>query len=632
MNLFGFLIAAFLVASVPFHNAGAQTTTVFENADFILSDDARPPDDTVSWERIALPHRWHDTHPGIRGLGWYRIKFSVAQIPAAAQALNIAHWRSRFVDFYVNGLLIGGSRDVTSSVSVGLGTGVYLTIPPSVLREGENVIHARMRTAVYPLNIQGLGRVMYGDARPVRKTAIANQEWGFYAERTFLAMALAAGLITLFVWFARRNDRVMLWFSIACLCWALAGILFNALRWFNLGPLLGALYQYVIYGLVVPAVVLSLRTVDLKWPRIEAAMWAMLVIEVTSPYWVPLIAEGTNTTVVLSFLSINAAMLLTGAGILLYAAARPIRWTIGIEIAALVAMAACMLQELARFVGWIDVESPVLRPFHVPVMLVAIGAAIYERHVAAVWRMERSNFELERRVAEKVGEIEAAHARIEEANRVRTLAEERQRILADMHDGVGASLVGLLRYVQSGKTESRDLERRVEAALQEMRIAVDALEPAEGDLAAVLGKLRYRLEPLIDSTGARFVWEVAELPRVDALEPSAVFSIQRIVLEAIANVLNHASASEIRVSVRDKAAHGVEIRIADDGRGFDTNVATTGLGLRNMRARAERLGAGLEIRSNPGRGMTLSLLVPYSLRRGAADVSAVRPTLAAAPG
>jgi signal transduction histidine kinase len=252
-------------------------------------------------------------------------------------------------------------------------------------------------------------------------------------------------------------------------------------------------------------------------------------------------------------------------------------------------------------------------------MLLAIGAAIYERHVAAIWRMERSNFELERRVTEKVREIDAAHARIEEANRAQTLAQERQRILADMHDGVGASLVGLLRYVQSGKTENRDLERRVKAALQEMRIAVDALEPAEGDLAAVLGKLRYRLEPLVGSTDARFIWEVAELPRVDALEPAAVFSIQRIVLEAIANVLNHASAREIRVSVRDKAARGAEIRIADDGKGFDPNVATAGLGLRNMRARAERLGAELDIRSNPARGTTLSLLVPYSLRRDAAE-------------
>src|SRR5687767_4221300 len=96
MNLLGFLIAALLVASLSFHTANAQTTTVFESAEFILSDDARPPDDTASWERISLPHRWHDTHPGIRGLGWYRIKFSLSEVPRSAQAINIAHWRSRF--------------------------------------------------------------------------------------------------------------------------------------------------------------------------------------------------------------------------------------------------------------------------------------------------------------------------------------------------------------------------------------------------------------------------------------------------------------------------------------------------------------------------------------------------------
>jgi signal transduction histidine kinase len=624
------MLATLILVSMPLGVASAQTTVTFESAEFVLSDASRAPSDAAAWQRVALPHKWHDTHPGVTGLGWYRIAFDLAQVPRQTQAITVAHWRSRFVDFYINGSLIGGSRDVTSTLSLGMGAGVYLTIPPSLLREGKNVIHARMQTVAAPINIQGLGRLLYGDGRPVRKAFIMNSEWGFMAERTFLAMALAAGLITLFVWLARRSDRIVFWFSIACLAWALAGILWNALRWSDMHLIVDLLNRYVAYGLVVPAVVLAFRSADLKLPWLEAAMWTYLAIEIGFPLWGRIIVGGTNVPIVLAFHAINAMLLLAGVVIIWLSGMRPLRWPIHLEAVALLAMAAVMLYEAARILGWFDIEGPVLRPFHVPVMLLAIGAAIYERHVASIWRMERANFDLERRVADKTREIEAAHASVEEANRARALAQERQRILGDMHDGVGASLVGLLRYVQSGNTDPQDLERRVRGALQEMRIAVDALEPADGDLGAVLGKLRYRLEPLVDASGARFVWDVAPLPRVEALEPASVFAIQRIVLEAIANVLNHSGAREIRVSVRDQATRGIEVRIEDDGEGFDASAATNGLGLRNMRSRADRLDAELLVESIPGKGTCVRLLVPYQLPTRSND-PAVAPTSAAVP-
>ena len=223
-----------------------------------------------------------------------------------------------------------------------------------------------------------------------------------------------------------------------------------------------------------------------------------------------------------------------------------------------------MSYEVARYAGWVDIDSTALRQYHVPVMLLAIGAAIFERHVLAVWRIEQTNIELERRVGEKTREIEAYHAEREGVLRQKALADERHRIISDMHDGLGASLVGLLRYVQSAPTDPQGIEQRVKEALQEMRIAIDALEPAQGDLAVVLGNLRYRLEPLMKGAGVHLAWEVAEMPRVEALEPSAVFAIQRAVLEAIFNALKHSGAREIRLSAQPKH-DGIEIRIADDG-------------------------------------------------------------------
>ena len=122
---------------------------------------------------------------------------------------------------------------------------------------------------------------------------------------------------------------------------------------------------------------------------------------------------------------------------------------------------------------------------------------------------------------------------------------ERQRILADMHDGVGACLMGLLRHVQTGRADRASIEQRVQEALQEMRLAVDALQPREGDLAAVLGSLRYRLDDMIRSSGVTLAWDVDELPEVAELTPTAVFCVQRILLEAITNALKHCRRAAI---------------------------------------------------------------------------------------
>jgi len=192
-------------------------------------------------------------------------------------------------------------------------------------------------------------------------------------------------------------------------------------------------------------------------------------------------------------------------------------------------------------------------------------------------------------------------------------------MMADMHDGVGASLIGLLRHVQSGDARPATIEQRVQEALQEMRIAVDALQPREGDLASVLGSLRYRLDAMIEATGVRLQWDIAELPPVRNLTPVVVFGIQRILMEAIGNVLKHSGARNLRVAAGALEPDQIEIRIEDDGRGFDPRAPATGQGIRNMRSRAERMGAELILERRAAGGSCVRLLLPRAMQDEAAD-------------
>ena len=623
--LAGRLATVVLIAGLHASVQAAQppSKTVFDNADFVLSSEERPPDESAAWAPASLPDEWRRTTPGFAGQGWYRIKFELARAPTTMHAIHLAYRRSHQVDYFVNGTLVGGSRDVSATNTAGtlLGPPVYMTVPPHLLQAGKNVIHVRMLATSATAASHGLGQVTFGEAREVRKGYTGRLEQEDEALRSYFAIAFAAGLIALCCWFARRGDRVMLLLATTYLSWAFATAWQRPLRWVELPPVINDILKvYLSYGLPPLSVLLCLHIASLRWPRFEKVVWAYLAAVVTLPLW----GTGSGEEWRLAVDGINILLLLAGAAIIAFHAGRPLRWSVNLQLAALILMGALILSEYMRYLGWVNADTPIIHHYHILVMIVGFGAAILADHVLSVWRAQKTNVELERLVAEKAREIEANHARVEEAMRERTLARERQRIVTDMHDGLGASLIALLRFVQAERGDPY-IEQRVKEALQELRIAIDALEPSEGDLGAVLGNLRYRLEPLLEPAGVRLEWEVSELPRIEALEPTTVFALQRIVLEAVANALKHSGASRVRLSAQAAPGGGVEIRVEDDGRGFDTSHPHLGTGLRNMRARAARIGVQLEISSGVGSATIVRLQIPRKLPSLAEDKASGKP-------
>jgi signal transduction histidine kinase len=86
--------------------------------------------------------------------------------------------------------------------------------------------------------------------------------------------------------------------------------------------------------------------------------------------------------------------------------------------------------------------------------------------------------------------------------------------------------------------------------------------------------------------------------------------LYRIAQEAIHNVVKHASAKRVKVSIEHDGPQ-VRLAVEDDGIGFDPGAAGPGtLGLAGMRHRAERLGGSFSVESAPGRGSRVEVVVP----------------------
>ncbi|HSB97038.1 MAG TPA: ATP-binding protein, partial [Spongiibacteraceae bacterium] len=197
-----------------------------------------------------------------------------------------------------------------------------------------------------------------------------------------------------------------------------------------------------------------------------------------------------------------------------------------------------------------------------------------------------------------------------DAQHQQSVLRERQRVMQDMHDGLGSALSSSLVLLERGELSVPQTAAVLRECIDDLRLVVDSLEPTSKDLSTLLGMLRYRLQHRIEAAGVRLHWQMADLPALDWLEPSLALDLLRLTQEAIANALKHAAASELALMVRHDPGY-IELNVRDDGSGFDlAAAATAGRGLRGMHMRAQRLNAQLAIESSNGGGTTIRLRLP----------------------
>jgi len=124
---------------------------------------------------------------------------------------------------------------------------------------------------------------------------------------------------------------------------------------------------------------------------------------------------------------------------------------------------------------------------------------------------------------------------------------------------------------------------------------------AQNGLPAALEELASRMPG-----GIKFRWP--EGKRI-ALEPSVALHLYRITEEAVQNAVKHSRATSINVEL-DVLARRAVLVISDDGKGFDENLTTNGMGLQNMRYRAGAIGAELTIARRKGGGTRVRCRLP----------------------
>lgn len=405
------------------------------------------------------------------------------------------------------------------------------------------------------------------------------------------AAFLAVGIFALLVWFRLRDE-------------------IGYLLFFNLAAISYAAHLHFYVNLPV--------TVDwFAWLTINSLFWLIMIVhfflcQVHGRPLAVLTAAVVSTTGLITVLTLPAVgvlpvlpttpvivALIYGVALLMAATVSIVgvtsAWRRSRE-ARLVArgLAVCTLLGLSDWMMHNHILSPegwYLGAYTNAVTFATFSAVIYRRYVNAIFAVEQTNASLAERLKAREAELERSHRQLREVELRQTLSDERQRLMADMHDGLGSTLIGAIRQAEHGGMGDAKVAQLLKDCLDDLKLTIDSMEPVEADLLLLLATLRFRLEPRLEGTGIRLDWQVRELPALTWLDPSNALHILRIVQESIANILRHTRATEIRVGTALEG-EGVQVSIEDNGQGFDIGTALaagTGRGLHNQRRRARAL-------------------------------------------
>jgi signal transduction histidine kinase len=238
-------------------------------------------------------------------------------------------------------------------------------------------------------------------------------------------------------------------------------------------------------------------------------------------------------------------------------------------------------------------------------------------------------------------QVQRQLALIETKLQAEAATEERHRIAREFHDTLEQDLAGItLRLDAAAHRAADDRSRTV---LEEQRGLITRLQAETHDFLWDLRDPARHDGSLVESLASQTAYlqsltdvpirldAAADLPRVP---PLVQYQLLRIVREAVNNAVRHGEPTGIDVRLMASAA-GLDISVADDGRGFDVadREAVAGhFGLRGMRERARRIGAAVEIESRLGEGTRVAVRVPVASLAPSADPGLSKSTMAAADG
>ena len=153
--------------------------------------------------------------------------------------------------------------------------------------------------------------------------------------------------------------------------------------------------------------------------------------------------------------------------------------------------------------------------------------AVQRRYVGAINGHEQLSADLAARLVKREAELSRNHQHLRELEHAQTLADERERLMRDMYDGLGSALTSSVVLVERGEVQPKALPGRLRECADDLRAVIDSLEPIDNDLVALVAMPRFRIGQRLDAAGVRLDWEMQDLLPLDWMGPTEALQVMR---------------------------------------------------------------------------------------------------------
>lgn len=537
-------------------------------------------DSPETWRICHLPHNWDVQNPDYGGDAWYRFTLARQTSTPESPALWLAASMNARVT--VNGIDVGGADRMNEPVSRHWNEYLLFSIPKSILNRESNRVMIQVRG--YANASSGLSKLFVG---PISLLKEKQQVLLFRSHMLTYGSFVVTMLIGLLAGVAAiaGKNRTAAYFSLGCLIGTLyildtivVNIPFSRDAWergvnlsivwstvffmFFVSRVLGYKHRWITYGLLaygfIGSLLLLLVSETMLLP--VAAMWegillSMLVVTDLICFWRWLTGGGRISLMVsLALFAVNVSFYFDW-----------VPWAFGL-----------------------GVEPPYT--FYLgPAGFVTIMAALLVTRLIFAYQHELGTaMQLTKKVEVQGEALEREHEAMLKLSEEKAVRNERDRIVRELHDGVG----GLLANAMSQEKVPPQIRDQLRMALNELRMVMGGLDES-ADISALLGALRSVLQVEADAHGINLGWLIEEVPTAVPDNAASGMQLVRIVQEAVHNAMRHAGANKIEVFVDQQCC-----TISDNGKGFDSDVVALGRGLKNMEWRASKLHANFGIASD----------------------------------
>ena len=564
-------------------------------------------DGRVEQRNVTLPYYWDRQHQNRPGEASFEVPFAIPHQPTEPYGVYFSRVGNT-AEIWLNGILLSRLGDIQTANKADYAKGPQYVLIPAQLLQKDNLFRITLHADGGRRG--GLSPVTIGPEEEVRDVFTRAYRWRVTGSLAVAVFSLVVSVMALVLWTTQSDsglargfirDGVYLSAGMAELCWIVrlsdVALVQPPVSW----PWWSAVQTVAYAGWICCAALFCHhvagwhRHASMRWVR--AVLLGLFLTSAPAAYWAQTQHQHLYQTTWLGF----ASFLFVGYGLFYFGAAvrRPTRERVLVATAGL-------LNVLVGFRDWLVIrlsnnfeETNWIR-FSSVLFGLALGYIVITRFREASAQARDLMANMATKVVEKEQALAASYQQLEQLAREQERTAERSRILRDMHDGVGSHISAAIRQLQSGKASNEQMLQTLRESLDQLKLSIDAMNLPPGDITALLANLRYRLEPRFKASDIELQWDVDLLAPLARLDDKAMRQLQFMVFEALSNVLQHAQASVLRIDLRGTPGGGAQLRVIDNGCGFDPQrVQTRGLG--SLRERAAAIGARLEVSSVPGR-------------------------------